>query len=343
MALDATKNKRTDPQGDVDKSSETQAHLSNFDIDGPEVGVDGTRLKPRHIAFLETLVAMIKSEPGQMFTVAIGGTTDTLNQSGHFNNVDLSERRARAVETFLRSRLPGGARVKFDLTAFGAVRELMPNTPDDFSRAVDVALLASGDPKPQRPRGPSSGGPAGPRSFPRAQGRGGFVFGCVRAFEVPRSQRFKIRITDLDIDSVLGASIASIDFQIVDEENDLGAKYSLLGADTIPGVVDAVVIRANTNFTSFQTIRPTRVTDFLSIVLRTGLRTSNDLTKPLPRPSVSLIFKDADGLEQLAVTDIDMNDQQGSGKREIRGRLTMESTCRDVRGAIEVSRSNDFL
>lgn len=346
MVLDATKNKRTDPEGSLEQQSATQARLTDFDIDGAEVGVDGTRLKPKHIAFLRTLIEMIKSAPGQRFTIAIGGFADTLNTSGKFDNQELSRRRAAAVERFLRSELPRGVPVTFDLKAFGPSGALPPNTPDSFSRAVDVALTAPGDPAPQRPRGPSPGGPAGPRSFPRAQGRGGFVFGCVREFEIGRSQNFKIRIIDLEIVTVsIGVKTARIFFQIVDEDLNLGAEYHFFGADGIfLERVEATFIRKNTNFRRFRTLAPTRLTDFQSATLQTGFGASlaNPLG-PLPSPIVSLTFKDKDGVAGQVRSSIDMDNQEGDKSRFIKGTLTLESKCRGARGALEVNRTNDFL
>jgi hypothetical protein len=342
MVLDATKNKRTDPEGEVDQLSASQAHLSNFDIDGPEVGVDGTRLKPKHIDFLNSLIAMIKGTPSQSFTIVIGGSTDTLNQSKQFDNQNLSERRAQAVQAFLQDRLPGGARVTFDTTGFGPAIQLPPNTPDDFSRAVDVALTVSGDPPPQRPRGPTPGGPVGPGTFPRT------VFGCVREFEMSRSNNFKIRIADLSIVTAsLGISIASIRFQIVDTDAQpgLGAEYTLSGGNNIflerPEILRIV---DNTSYRPFRTIQATRVTDFQSAVLQTGFGASlaNPLG-PLPKPKLSLTFKDQNGVAQSVQTDIDMNGKEGTLSRSITGSLTLDTTCRASRGGLEVDRTNKFL
>jgi outer membrane protein OmpA-like peptidoglycan-associated protein len=345
MALDATHNKKTGPAGDVDQQSSTQAHLSDFDIDGAEVGVDGARLKPKHIAFLNSLIDIIKGAPGQPFSIVIGGHTDTLNTSGGFDNKKLSDRRAAAVESFLRSRLPPGAIVTFDTEGFGPVRESLPNTPDSFARAVDVALTAPGDRKPERPRGPSPGGPAGPRSFPRALGRGGFVFGCLREFEVPRSQNFKIRITDLEITSLtIGVKRASITFQIVDTDGGLGAEYGFSGADLVLlGPIEETFIRDRTKFVSFTTPAATRITDFQSATLKTGLAASQNLLGPLPKPTITLVFNDENGTPREVQSPIDMSGKEGTLSRLIKGKLSMNSTCRGSRGALQIDRTNDFL
>jgi hypothetical protein len=332
-------NKRTDPQGEVDQKSATQAHLSNFDIDGPEVGVDGTRLKPKHIAFLNSLIQMIKGAKGQTFTIVIGGSTDTLNQTGNFNNQDLSERRAKATADFLRERLVG-APVTFDLKGFGPAIQLAPNIPDDFSRAVDVALLSSGDPKPERPRGPSPGGRAGGGTAPRPEGRGGFVFGCIREFEMPRSQAFKIRIASM---AIVTAGVSAT-FHIVDTQRELGAVYSFVGVNEIVVLsIEAVNIRDKTAYRPFPTSKETRVTDFQSAVLRTGFGVSiANPTGPVPKPTITLTFKDKDGFLLQATSEIDMKGKEGAGSRIIKGSLTMDTKCRAVRGAEEVSRTNTF-
>lgn len=345
MALDATHNKKTGPAGDVDQQSATQAHLSDFDIDGAEVGVDGARLKSNHIAFLNSLIDVIKGAPGQQFTITIGGHTDTLNSSGGFDNKALSDRRAAAVESFLRSRLPPGAIVTFDTEGFGPVLESLPNTPDSFARAVDVALTAPGDPKPARPRGPSPGGPAGPRSFPRALGRGGFVFGCVREFEVPRSKNFKIRITDLSINSLsISVKRASITFQIVDTDGGLGAQYDFTGADVvILGPFEETELRNATKYVSFTTPAATRVTDFQSATFKTGLATLQNPLGPVPKPTITLVFNDEQGTRRDVQSVIDMGGKEGNLSRLLKGSLSMDSKCRGSRGALEIDRTNDFL
>lgn len=354
MALDQFDNKKTDPDGDVDVKSDTQGRLVDFDIDGAEVGVDGARLKPNHTAFLKTLIEKMKASPGQKFTIAIGGHTDTLNRSGKFDNAALSKRREAAVARFLKDNTPGSVGLTISFTAFGPSKPLPPNTADSFSRAVDVALLTPGDPPPERPDAPSPekprgerpGGPAGPRSVPRAQGRGGFVFGCLREPDIERSQAFKIRITDLQIVSLaLGAKTASASLQIVDEGLNLGAEYTFRGVELLflerP---EETFIRKSTGFRAFRTAVATRVTDFQSANLQTGFGTGlKNPLGPLPRPVISLTFKDKDGASQQVQSSIDMDGKEGTLSRFIKGTLSMNSTCRGSRGALELDRTNVFL
>src|SRR5262249_38721585 len=146
-------------------------------------------------------------------------------------------------------------------------------------------------------------------------------FGCVREFEMPRSQDFKIRIADLAIVTVT----ASIRFHIVDTDNKpgLGAEYSLSGANVIFLERPEVLRIANaTSYRSFRTSKATRVTDFQSAVLQTGFGVG--LTNPfgpVPKPKIILKFKDEDGFTREVQSDIDMNNKEGTLSRSIKGSL----------------------
>lgn len=347
MPNDRSASKRTDPQGGLDRQSATQARLTDFDIDGAEVGVDGAALKPNHKLFLLEIAGVIKDSPGKRFTIAIGGFADTLNRSGHFDNKALSERRAKAVELFLRSALPPGAPVTFDLKAFGESEALPPNTPSAFGRAVDVALIVPGDPAPRRPHIPNSFPHRG-GSFPRPQGRGGLLFGCAREFEIGASQNFKIRIMDLTIGSLgPGAKGAKITLQIVDRDLGLGAEYSMIGGDlAFTESLEATFIHNHTSYKEFNTTPfPTRVTSFRRATLKTAfgnLREAKPLG-PIPPPVLTLTFTDSTGASRQVDSPIDMAGKEGVRSRFIVADLSLNTTCRGGRGALEIDRTNEFL
>jgi hypothetical protein len=327
-----TANKRTSQEGFVHPVPfGTQGRLFDFDIDGAEVGVDGARLKPQHIAFLQSLLARIGNAPNQRLVIRIGGMTDTLNRTGTFNNNQLSDRRARAVQLFIQSKLPPGVNVKFDVRPFGAEpasKVNAANVRDDFFRAVVVALIAPGDPEPQAPKVPGgpvvppSGGRTGPREFPRKE----FSFSCVREFEMPRSQDFSVRLESVSSIGVLLKPIMVI-FLIRDNSNRLEAQYTLQGVN-VGSLPDLIIKNQPTQFRSFRTDRPTRVTEFKSAVITTKLGSP---------PSIKFTYRDENGNMLPANSEIDFGDIKNSPPRVITGLLTMDTTCGfGVRGANKV-------
>jgi hypothetical protein len=316
--------KRTSSTGFVEPEPfGTQGRLFDFDIDGSEVGVDGARLKSRHVAFLESLLTRIGTGTNQSLEIRIGGSSDTLNRTGDFDNTGLSQRRADAVVTFLRSRLPRGVNVTFTIKAFGdqeAGKVDSTNVRDDFFRAVDVALIAPGDPEPQKPAVPPSGGKTSPRVVPRAE----FSPTCVREFEMPRSQIFSVRLENVSSFGVLVKPLQIV-FSIRDDQNRLEAKYTLSGANfgTVP---DAALSNDPKQFRSFRTDSETRVTEFQSAVITTGVKT----------PTIAFTYRDKDGKTRRAQSDLDLGGIPNT-PRVIVGILTMDSTCgRGVRGAEKV-------
>jgi OOP family OmpA-OmpF porin len=83
---------------------------------------------------LQRVVVALKSNPE--WRVAIEGHTDALGPADH--NLSLSERRARAVKSYLESA--GIAAGRLTITAFGALRPMAPNNPagNVLNRRVDV-------------------------------------------------------------------------------------------------------------------------------------------------------------------------------------------------------------
>ncbi len=325
-------NKRTSETGFVHPEPfGTQGRLFDFDIDGAEIGVDGARLKPQHIAFLQSLLARIGNAPNQRLVIRIGGLTDTLNRTGAFDNLDLSNRRAKAVQQFLQTRLPPGVNVTFIVKPFGAAPASevnAANVRDDFFRAVDVALIAPGDPEPQAPKAPdrpvippSGGRNTGPHEFPRKE----FSFSCVREFEMPRSQDFSVRLESINSNGMIVKPIMMI-FLIRDNSNKLEAQYTLQGAN-IGGLPDIINRNQPTQFRPFRTTRPTRVTEFQSALITTKLGSP---------PSIELTYRDENGNTLPVKSEIDLGDIPNN-VRIIKGLFTMDTTCGfGVRGANKV-------
>jgi hypothetical protein len=327
-----TTNKRTSLKGEVDPRDpfETQGRLFDFDIDGLESGVDGARLKSDHTDFLNSILARIGTAANQNLTIRIGGSADTLGKTGGFDNSQLSARRAAAVRKFLEAGLPRGVNVTFDVRAFGdddADAADGADVDDKFFRAVDVALIAPGDPDPVAPKRPRQPTPPNRRGgeFPRPD----FALSCVREFEMPRSMVFSVRLDS----TVTVGNGAQILFSIRDDVNRLEARYRMFAANF--GVPDAGLDSSETQLRSFSTSPfPTRVTEF------TGARITVLPDKPA---TISFNFPSDDGKIHSVKSDLDLGGQLSNTPRVIVGVvLTMESTCgQGVRGAEKFGRSRD--
>ncbi len=320
--------KKTSDAGDVTpKPFGTQGRLFDFDIDGQEQGVDGARLKFSHLAFLESLAKRIGASSDQRLVIRIGGSSDTLNRSGSFDNEQLAARRSDAVQKFLQARVPAGANVAFVVKPFKQPENGPKNVRDDFERAVDVALLAPGDPEPEAPSVPGgkvvppSGGRTGPREFPKPE----FSFTCTREFEMARSRKFAVRIESAISIGVLIKPLRLI-FLIRDTSNNLEAQYSLNGVN-VGSIPDLINKDFKSQFRNFETDNPTRVTEFTSASIT---------TLPFSQPTISLTYRDENGQRRSAKSDLDLAGSFNT-PRVIVGVVTMDSTCGvGVRGAKKV-------
>jgi hypothetical protein len=288
-------------EGDVDVINPgVQARLFDFDI-------EGSRLAPVHQAFLEELIATIKSRPGENLTIAISGHTDTLGVSRGFDNKKLSEQRAAAVADFLRVRLPPGANVRIDMNGFGPLKASEKNAPDvddAFFRAVDVALTKPGEPPPERPKRPHLKIPK-PAIPPLEKPRPEFSLTCLREAEIERSQDFEVRIQSGTFGGI-GLQVARFIFQIKDTNRKLQAEYAFNGVDAIVIGGDAGLIRdGSTTFKPFRTDFPTKVTEFdHSTTIITGpalVRTDKS-----NKPTIKLTYLTEAGQTQSVTAEIDM-------------------------------------
>ena len=95
---------------------------------------DSDELSGEAKASLQRVVVALKSNPD--WRVALEGHTDALGPADH--NLSLSERRARAVKSYLESA--GIAAGRLTISAFGALRPVAPNNPagNVLNRRVDI-------------------------------------------------------------------------------------------------------------------------------------------------------------------------------------------------------------
>jgi len=277
-----------------------QARLFDFDI-------EGSRLAPVHLAFLEELIATIKGRPGEELIIAISGHTDTLGVSRGFDNQKLSQQRAAAVADFLRIRLPPGANVRIDLNGFGPLKASEKNAvdvDDAFFRAVDVALTKPGDPPPERPKRPHLKVPK-PAIPPLVKPKPEFSLTCMREAEIERSQDFEVRIQTGTFGGV-GLQLGRFVFLIRDTNRKLQAEYSLNAVDLVVLGSDAGLIsEGSTKFKSFRTNFPTKVTEFdHSTTIVTGpalIRTDSS-----NKPAIKLNYLTEASQTQSVTCEIDM-------------------------------------
>jgi len=133
-----------------------------------------------------------------------------------------------------------------------------------------------------------------------------------------------IRIEDVSSFGVIVKPIQII-FLIRDNINRLDAKYRLQGVNvgTLP---DGILVSEPRQFRSLPTDFPTRVTEFQSALITTGVG----------QPSISLSYKDENGQTHIARAELDLGGIPNT-PRIIKGLLTMDSTCGlNVRGAEKV-------
>jgi hypothetical protein len=335
MATPANK-KKTSANGDVTPREPfgAQGRLMDFDI-------EGSTLKPMHIAFLESLLNKAKATPDASLEIVIGGEADSLGQ-GVFDNQALSQRRTQAVENFLRAKLP--ANVSFRIAAFGDSAASAKNgrdVRDDFFRAVDVALIAKGAPTPQKPRLPTPK-PKTPGEFPKPPDLRGVDFTCVREAVMPRSKDFAVSVKNTDIAPVsVGGNVFSITLLIRDNTNRLQAEYSFNGVDSAVLGGPEIDVLGSEVFRDFTTEFPTRVTEFQSAVFKTGLNASSKRPFDASAAVILLAYKSEDGQTRATAppeTPIDFGANAFRIKLKVRqrhifGKLAMDSTCLGVRGA----------
>ncbi|MEO7361105.1 MAG: hypothetical protein ABI120_12310 [Gemmatimonadaceae bacterium] len=194
---------------------------------------------------------------------------------------------------------------------------------NDFFRAVDVALIATDDPEPEAPSVPKKQVPNDPR-----RNKGGevpkpeFALTCVREFEMSRSQTFSIRIDQ----SAFFVGGARIILAIRDDENRLEATYTLTGASFTIVVLDSGGSGPPTSLRSFRTDFPTRVTEFKTAAITTGLS---------GKTTITLTYPSEDGNTRTVVSDLDIG-TLAKVPRTIRGFLSLDSTCGSARGAKKI-------
>jgi hypothetical protein len=241
---------KTSKEGEVHQEPPPadQARLWDYDI-------EGAQFKSRHKAFLDKIIAKIKSKPDQEWVIVIGGTADTLGK-GKFDNKALSEQRANVVANYLRQHLRQ-AKVTIDPKGFGdepAAAKDAANVRDDWFRAVDVALTAPGAPRPRRPHFPKVL-PKKDHPLPKPDRPAA----CVKDADCPRANVFTVEL-------VFGASGGEVaeasvfDFLIRDKKNGLSATYRLrqLGV----GAGSPFSISAAGKPKEFRTSKEVRVTRF---------------------------------------------------------------------------------
>jgi hypothetical protein len=296
---------RTDPAGKVNIISSSpfllRAYLYDFDIDGDE-------LKSEHTSFLEKqVVEEIRKNQDKKWRIFLDGTTSVTGDSDH--NVDLSGRREKRVEFYLKAKLAGvpGEIVAYDAVWTGETHASAAGKPktseDEMDRAVQIALQLAWSPAP-----PPIARPAKPNPLKGA--KSGFVV----------SQFFDVRYDGGSSVSVPGLYVTPgmevHSFTIWDRVNGNGARFRYVGAagGFGPKAVPPLSVTSAGDYVSFTTTKPVGLSQFAgaaamssgaadALTLLTFSNLPGDITHlPLPivlKPGITLGMGVAAGIGKM--------------------------------------------